>query len=299
MAGLYCFGLLLVFGFAQGEPVDSISELTYIEDIRNAGSQRVSGGWEAEENQFPSTVSLRTVSDTGGVSACTGSVLTNQWILSAAHCLARRYSYVVMLGQTNITTPGYMVETTERYLPDGYNQASSAVQTDDIGLLKLPRSIPYGDSIQPIRLQSSQRKNVEYAGKQLIFSGYGRTDDWWLGGIVPDIMYWTYQRGITQAECRVWYPNSQIINVQTMCAQYYDEPSQNPCTGDGGGPLTMVDLDGKVTQVGIMSFGARLGCNTPNPQGFVRPEYYHTWIKEVTGTSFDWNVEDLETKTNM
>ncbi|KAJ8711243.1 hypothetical protein PYW07_008485 [Mythimna separata] len=299
MAGLYIFGLLFIFGFAQGGPVDSDSELAYIEDIRNAGNQRIVGGWAAEDNQFPSTVSLRTVSSTGGVSACTGSVLTNQWILSAAHCLARRYSYVVKLGQTNITRPGYMVEATERYLPDGYNQASSAVQTHDIGLLKLPQYIPYGDSVQPIRIQSSQRKSVEYADVQLIISGFGRTDDWWLGGIVPDIMYWTYQRGITQEACREWYPNSQTIAAQTMCAQHYDEPSQNPCTGDGGGPLTMVDLDGNATQVGIMSFGARLGCNTPNPQGFVRPEYYHAWIEEVTGVSFDWNVEDLETTPNM
>nr|XP_049699093.1 collagenase [Helicoverpa armigera] len=301
MLRLYFFGLLLLVGFVQASPVDS--DLAYIEDIRSA-SPRIVGGWEAKDGQFPYTVSIRMVGPTGGVGACTGSILTNQWILTAAHCLARRFTYVVRLGQTNITKPGYMVEATERYIHEGYNQESTGVQTEDIGLLKLDHYIPYGDSIQPIRceltlrIQSSQRKNVEYGDVQLTLSGYGRTDDWWAGGIVPDILYWTYQRGMTQQECRTWYPNSQVINVQTICSQYYDDPSQNPCTGDSGGPLTMVDVDGKVTQVGIMSFGSQRGCNTPNPQGFVRPDYYQDWIEKQTGISFDWDVEELESLQN-
>ncbi|CAH0696735.1 unnamed protein product [Spodoptera exigua] len=288
----YFFGLLLVIGFAQCEPVEP--EIAYIED--SLRGSRIVSGWEAVNGQFPYTVSIRNVGPTGGVSACTGSILTNEWILTAAHCLARRFTYIVRLGHVDITTPGYMIETAERYIHEGYDQEDTAVQTDDIGLLKLDRYVPYNDYIQPIRLQSSQRNEEEYTNLQLVQSGYGRTDDWWAGGIVPDILYWTYQRGISMLVCRSWYPRSQVIHDRkTVCAQFYNDTSQNPCTGDSGGALTIIDVDGKPTQIGIMSFGSSRGCNTHNPSGHVRPEYYHDWIEKQTGINFDWNVEDLET----
>lgn len=50
---------------------------------------RIVGGWEAVNGQFPYTVSIRGVGPTGGVAGCTGSILSNEWILTAAHCLAR------------------------------------------------------------------------------------------------------------------------------------------------------------------------------------------------------------------
>ncbi|KAH9638906.1 hypothetical protein HF086_004436, partial [Spodoptera exigua] len=127
MAVLYFFGLLLVIGFAQCEPVEP--EIAYIED--SLRGSRIVSGWEAVNGQFPYTVSIRNVGPTGGVSACTGSILTNEWILTAAHCLAR------------FVHSCYMIETAERYIHEGYDQEDTAVQTDDIGLLKLDRYVPY------------------------------------------------------------------------------------------------------------------------------------------------------------
>ncbi|XP_026730856.1 collagenase-like [Trichoplusia ni] len=293
MAALYIVGVLAVLGLVQG---GFDSDVVNIESLRNGG-ERIVGGWEAEDGQFPYTVSIRMVGATGGVGACTGSVLNNQWILTAAHCLARRFTYVVRVGLTNITLPEYIIdrERDSAVIHETYNHDTTAVQTHDIGLLDLGISIPYSETIQPIRIQSSKRQQLEYGNLQLILSGYGRTDDWWAGGIVPEVLYWVYQRGITQAECFTWYPNSQTMGPFTMCSQYYNNTNQNACTGDSGGPLTVVDVDGQVTQVGIMSFGSQRGCNTTHPQGFVRPDMYQDWIEKHTGISFDWDSEELET----
>ncbi|XP_035448773.2 collagenase [Spodoptera frugiperda] len=292
MAVLYLLGLFLVVGLAQCEPAEP--EIAYIED--SLRGSRIIDGWVAVNGQFPHTVNIRSVGDTGLVSACTGSILTNVWILTAAHCLARRYTHIVRLGDVDISTPGYMLESQERYIHHGYDLEETSVQTDDIAVLKLDRYIPYNDYIQPIRLQSSQRNSMEYTLMQLVQSGYGRTDDWWApGSIVPDNLRWTYQRGLSMLVCRSWYPHSQVIDDRkTICAQFYNDTRQNPCTGDSGGALTIEDIDGKPTQIGIMSFGSARGCSSHNPSGHVRPEYYHSWLEEVTGISFDWNVEDLE-----
>ncbi|XP_035448702.2 collagenase [Spodoptera frugiperda] len=292
MTGLYLFGLLLIIGLAQCEPIEP--EIAYIGD--SLRGSRIVGGWEAVNGQFPYTASIRGVGPTGGVAGCTGSILSNEWILTAAHCLASRYTFVVRLGHIDITTPGYMVEATEWYVHDDYDTNDIQVQTDDIGVIKLDRYIPYGDYIQPIRLQSSQRNFEEYTNLQLTQSGYGRTDDWWVAGsIVPDVLRWTYQLGISIEACRSWYPTSEMIDDRrTVCAQFYNDITQNPCTGDSGGALTLVDLDGKPTQIGIMSFGS-WRCNHQNPSGHVRPEYYHSWLERTTGINFDWNVADLKT----
>lgn len=269
------------------------SDPVHFQDIPRNDQNRIIGGWLATEGQFPYKVSVRNVSPVGGVSACGGSIIHNEWILTAAHCVARRESFVIRLGLTNLTRPELIMETVEKYVHPDYNVGSTAVQVDEIALLKLPRRVEYGQNIQPIRVQSSERQRFNYDGLRLTTSGFGRNNDIWLGGYVPEVLSWVYQLGITNEECLNWYPNSQTIKDQTLCAKYYNHTSQNICTGDSGGPLTMDDLDGSPTIVGITNFGYARGCNTPNPSGFVRPEFYHDWLKQVTGINFDWSVFDI------
>ncbi|XP_004928979.1 collagenase isoform X2 [Bombyx mori] len=252
----------VLFGGSQGVPVETVDVIipsvpVHFQDIPRNDQNRIIGGWLATEGQFPYKVSVRNVSPVGGVSACGGSIIHNEWILTAAHCVARRESFVIRLGLTNLTRPELIMETVEKYVHPDYNVGSTAVQVDEIALLKLPRRVEYGR------------------------------------GYVPEVLSWVYQLGITNEECLNWYPNSQTIKDQTLCAKYYNHTSQNICTGDSGGPLTMDDLDGSPTIVGITNFGYARGCNTPNPSGFVRPEFYHDWLKQVTGINFDWSVFDI------
>uniref|UniRef100_A0A2H1V7W4 SFRICE024169.2 n=1 Tax=Spodoptera frugiperda TaxID=7108 RepID=A0A2H1V7W4_SPOFR len=140
---------------------------------------------------------------------------------------------------------------------------------------------------------SSAQKATDYSGVRMIVSGFGRTDDLWNGGATSEILLWVHQRGISNAECKSWYPTSTVIQDETICVASYDNPSQSACQGDSGGPLTIEDADGKRTQVGIVSFVSVAGCNSPFPAGYVRPGYYHDWFTEVTGIDFDWDSDAL------
>ncbi|XP_073947917.1 trypsin-7-like isoform X2 [Choristoneura fumiferana] len=293
MAAAYFACILLVLGLVHGDPILRSDGQAFIEDMRNGGS-RIVAGWEAEDGQIPHQISLRMVNAVGTVSSCGGSIIHHEWVITAAHCVANRQSFVIRLGLTNLTRPEYLVETTRKYIHPEYDEIRAGVQTDDIALLGLEQSIPYGEFVQPCRLQNSGQKNVDYTAVVFTVSGFGRTDDLWNGGAASEVLRWVHLRGITNEECRWWYNNSPTIQDQTICAEYYNDTAQSSCQGDSGGPLTFVDTDGRPTMVGIVSFGSSAGCNSPFPSAYVRPGHYHDWFYEVSGINFDWSSDDLE-----
>ncbi|XP_050668428.1 collagenase-like [Leptidea sinapis] len=270
---------------------------TYPENVReNQG--RIVSGWEAYPGQFPYQLSLRMVSPAGVVFACGATVIHNEWALTAAHCTAARVTILIRAGATDLSNPELVLETTEYYNHPNYIEQLTSVQPDDIGLIKFPIAIEYSQRIQPIRLQSSQDRNKNYDRMRFTATGWGRT---WTGGSSPQVMNWVYLLGVTNFNCLLAFNFSPIIVDSTICASFFNVTSQSTCQGDSGGGLTVEDIDGQPTQVGVSSFVSSGGCHTEVPAGFIRPGHYHEWYTEVTGINFDWipgqTTEAPETET--
>merc|ERR1719374_226955 len=55
---------------------------------KQTGIGRIVGGEEAADGEFPWQVSLRSIGAIGSTHFCGGSVLSENWIVTAAHCCA-------------------------------------------------------------------------------------------------------------------------------------------------------------------------------------------------------------------
>merc|ERR1712007_412474 len=55
--------------------------------------------------------------------------------------------------------------------------------------------------------------------------------------------------------------------------------------GDSGGPLSIPGSN--YEQIGVVSFGSTLGCESGAPAGFTEVSMYRSWISSVTGIKLE------------
>ncbi|KAJ8712669.1 hypothetical protein PYW08_007973 [Mythimna loreyi] len=269
-------------------------EPDFIENVikrESDSDSRIVSGWEAQPGQHPHHAALRMVSPIGGVSGCGGSIVSKEWVVTAAHCTAGRQTVVVRGGVVSLTDPEYIFETTEYYNHPKYNDLQAlVVQPHDISLVKVPRPFVYSRLLKAIRIQPRADAYRDYDGEQVYASGHGRT---WTLGTVTEVLRWVYLTAISNDLCGRTFVSGIIIDT-SICARYYNVTSQSTCQGDSGGPLVHVSSDGVPTLVGVTSFvaGGDFGCHSGLPAGFVRPGPYLSWFEEITGIDFENLQED-------
>ncbi|KAJ0173333.1 hypothetical protein K1T71_011509 [Dendrolimus kikuchii] len=261
-------------------------------EAENTDNSRIVSGWDAYPGQHPHQAALRMVDSIGSVSACGGSVISREWVITAAHCTAQRITIVVRAGVTNLTNPEYISESTEYYNHPSYNSNfPSVVQPNDISIVKLPSAVVYTRLLQAIRIQSSSDAYRDYNAQVMYTSGHGRL---WTGGATTEHLNWVYLTGVTNALCQATF-GPQFVTDTTICARYYNVTSQSTCNGDSGGPLVHVASDGTPILVGVTSFvaGGNFGCHSGIPAAFVRPGPFHSWFTEISGIDFE-NLDEEE-----
>ncbi|XP_075984024.1 serine protease 3-like [Anticarsia gemmatalis] len=274
-------------------------EPEFIEDVMKreaeSSSTRIVSGWEALPGQHPHQAALRMVAADGGVSACGGSFVHRNWLLTSAHCTAQRVTLVVRGGVVSLTTPEYIYETTEWWNYPTYDDNDvGTVQPDDISIVKLQRPVTYTRYLKAIRIQPSADAFRNYDGEVVHASGHGRT---WTGGSSPENLRWVFLRAVANPTCAQTF-GSALITANAICARWFNVTSQSTCQGDSGGPLVHVS-DGVETLIGVTSFvaGGNFGCHSGLPAGFIRPGPFLPWFKEITGIDFENFDEDDDEPT--
>ncbi|XP_054843413.1 anionic trypsin-like isoform X2 [Eublepharis macularius] len=188
------FFLLLAFlGAAAAVPEDD--------------DDKIVGGYTCARNSVPYQVSLN-----AGYHFCGGSLINDQWVLSAAHCYKSRIQ--VRLGEHDImqTEGGEQFVDSERVIR--HPKYNSWLLDNDIMLIKLSQPVGLSSQIAPITLPHG----CAAPGTECLISGWGNTLS--NGVNYPDLLQCVEAPILSEAECETAYPG-QITN-NMICVGYLE-----------------------------------------------------------------------------
>ncbi|EAT40039.1 AAEL008217-PA, partial [Aedes aegypti] len=223
---------------------------------------RVTNGREATPGQFPYQVAL-VISFNQGSGLCGGSIISNNYVLTAAHCVQ---------GASGGTALSIVFELDGITIHPEY---TSNTIRNDVATIRLTNSIVFNDRVRPIRLPSSTDVRT-FSGRIATVSGFGRTSD--TSPNTSAVVFFTTNPIITFANCLDQWSNAvHVIQSQNICLS--GNGGRSSCNGDSGGPLT-VQEDGESLQVGIVSFGSSAGCAIGRPSVYARVTHFLDWILE-------------------
>ncbi|CAH1405896.1 unnamed protein product [Nezara viridula] len=251
---------------------------------QNNEARKIYGGTESAPMTHPYMVLIGygpTKRDWG----CGGSLITERYVLSAAHC-----SHLPNLGNATLARLGDLdynstaddVHILERNIVKRttYPKYKKSKKNHDIALFELDSNVDFSTYIRPICLHTEPL--IDSTSATVI--GYGL------------IRNGSFSTKLLEANIQIYNDRkckSLVLNTidtelnhrhetdQMFCAGMPDG-SKDACQGDSGGPLLFYDNVLKIrTQIGITSFGK--GCGNPDSPGvYTRVSNYISWINNVT-----------------
>ncbi len=256
---------------------------------RNGASTFVVGGTKVEtDDEFNGFNAL--ISTVRG--NCTGTVISNQWILTAAHCNVFPGS-IVRIGGTSLSNgKRYFVETSIRHRNYVGQQSTfgAARIVNDIAVLKLSEVIA-----NPRIIKLNSNPLGPDPGTIVRATGYG---------LISTTFPSNYLRMVdipvlSTEECRQRFRSTQKYRVARGLERRHHICSGRDnrcagggvCFGDSGGPISARIPDGSLVQVGITSFGDATCANSDSADVFTRVSSYRDWIQGATdgaATFVDW-----------
>lgn len=249
-------------------------------------SSRIVGGQDAPDGVWPWHVSI--LVDFSPV--CGGSLINEQWVLTAASCVDRSSSiqqYTVLLGAHQLLNLSQNVEfyPLQKILihPNYLGKAGSF--SADIALLKLASPVPFTSHILPICLPQS-------------YDDFSRNTNCWIAGwgntgkdeqlSAPLTLQEAKVPIISRRDCNNFYNavpfrgmNQEPIKPDMICTGY-TQGRKSFCQGDGGGAL-VCKVGRRWTQAGIVSWG--VGCGKYfHPGVYISVPFYNVWINSKIRT---------------
>ncbi|MFN8847663.1 MAG: S1 family serine peptidase [Bdellovibrionales bacterium] len=209
------------------------------------------GGEDATRGEFPFIVSLQS-----GSHFCGGSLISDEWVLTAAHCVGGS-GFKVVVGLHNLKeSQGSETFRTTQVIP--HPQYNRSTMDYDYALVKLNAKStfkPVAINETEISLPSSETTvDTVTAGWGYVKEGAWRLSDILQKVTVPLVPY---------EECNKSY-NGEITE-RMLCAGL-KEGGKDSCQGDSGGPLLVHDyVRDEPVLAGVVSWG--IGCARPEKYG--------------------------------
>ncbi|XP_044267832.1 brachyurin-like [Tribolium madens] len=238
----------------------------------SATNLKIIGGDDALAGQFPFAAAIY-VRTNDGTYFCGGTLISDEWILTAGQCVHEAVSFTIQLGSSTLAgnDPNRVkVSTSESVIHPNFDPISLQ---NDIGLIKLRLPVEYNDYVRQIRFLPTFRLQD---GASTIAIGWGQISDDNSG--LSNVLQRVNLTTISTDECKLTY-GGQITEDMVCVNGNYNEGS---CTGDMGSPLLQHVGRGYYLVVGVASFISGNGCESTDPSGYTRTFSYINWVKNIT-----------------
>ncbi|XP_063629540.1 transmembrane protease serine 11B-like protein [Cydia splendana] len=254
--------------------------------FRTFAVRRIVGGMETSISMYPYNVAISRT----GRHWCGGSIIDEQWVLTAGHCFESAHDndkkklavFIVRAGSSFHNRGGYQARVNRAFFPSKYVPGNADY---DFALVRLDRPMPIGRNIAVLNLPSQEY--LIKPGDILIVSGWGSTHETGAGHI-PERLRFVPVPAMRLSQCQSAY--RFYITPRMMCAGYATG-GKDACNHDSGGPAVR---DGVL--LGIVSFGGKQ-CGDPHSPGvYSRVSEMTSWVEKTIADNECADVPELQEK---
>lgn len=253
-----------------GSAVSAQSTIECVSPRSGMSEMRIINGRTASPKNWPFIVQVRATKD-GSTGFCGGSLITQDWVLTAAHCFSSQASFTVHNVTSNGGASAKGIPVSKAIKHPNFGDKSGAL-VNDILLLKLSRPANIPNSQLALLPTAQTEKKLANLRKCAEVAGWGAQQE--QGNVVKKLSAVNVKQ-LPSSMCQNAY-GSGISNGLHVCAGY-EQGGKDSCQGDSGGPLIIRDGPTGHLLIGVVSFGR--GCARAGfPGVYGRTSAYRDWI---------------------